>query len=84
MDVCGGSNSVTISYPYTYFYNPTTGDLSHRTCVKSCPNYNSGTLSTIDCYIPGNLQGKCSYDATIGQNNGNLNTTVNTTAIIGY
>ena len=38
--VCGDPNGVAVDYPYAYFFNPTTGDLSNRYCVKQCPYFN--------------------------------------------
>ena len=64
-NVCGGRASLAMDYPYSYFYNPTTGDLSRRTCIKESTNYDSGSLSTIDCYSAGNNQAKCTYDITV-------------------
>jgi hypothetical protein len=32
--VCGDPSGVAANYPYAYFYNPTTGDLSNRYCIK--------------------------------------------------
>ena len=64
-NVCGGKGSYAKDYPYSYFYNPTTGNLDRRTCVKECPNYNSGSLSNIDCFASGNNKGKCTYDVRV-------------------
>jgi len=82
-NVCGGSNTVTKSYPYSYFYNPTTGNLDRRTCVKACPGLNGNSPSNIDCYSAGNNLGKCTYDVIVNSS-GQFNTTPTTTDLIGY
>jgi hypothetical protein len=49
--VCGEPGSLTESYPYAYFYNPTSLDLSKRYCVKTCPDRSTGALpATLDAY----------------------------------
>jgi hypothetical protein len=32
-NACGDPSGPAAAYPYSYFYNPTTGDLSNRYCV---------------------------------------------------
>lgn len=47
-NVCGQKNTITADYPYAYFYNPNTMDLSMRVCTKNCPSFDSsGVLSTL-------------------------------------
>lgn len=46
-NVCGDPNGVAVNYPYAYFFNPTSGDLTNRYCVKQCPYFSSGSLTTI-------------------------------------
>ncbi len=77
MNVCGASNTNTSQFPYAYFYNPTSLDLSRRTCVKVCPSYINNSLTNIDCYSTGNNQNKCTFDVIVYQN-GSFNTTPNT------
>lgn len=36
---CGDPTGAAADYPYSYFYNPTTGDLTNRYCVQSCPYF---------------------------------------------
>lgn len=33
-NVCGDPDGLAVNYPYAYFFNPTSGDLSNRYCVK--------------------------------------------------
>ena len=77
--VCGEPGGEAESYPYAYFFNPTTFTLENRVCVKACPSYQSGTLSTLDCYAS-----SCTYSVTIlsdGTYSANPSTT---TEVIGY
>ncbi len=79
-NVCGDPDGVAKDYPYAYFFNPTTGDLSNRYCVKECPYFSSGTLTTISCYG----QASCTYAVTISSS-GAYNTNPSSTSdIIGY
>lgn len=48
-NICGQSGSVTENYPYSYIYSPTQM-LDNRVCVKECPYFSSGTLTTLNCY----------------------------------
>ena len=82
-NVCGGSNSSALNFPYTYFYNPTTGNLDRRTCVVSCPGLNGNSPTPIDCYAAGNNVGDCNYTKTVNSS-GQLSGTPNQTEIIGY
>ena len=60
--ICGDPGGVAEAYPYAYFYNPTTLDLSNRYCVQSCPYFDStGSLTTLSCYG----QSNCSYVVTV-------------------
>jgi hypothetical protein len=79
-NVCGAPNGVASSYPYAYFFNPTTFDLSNRYCVQSCPSYSSGTLSTLTCYN----QSSCSYSVSIYGNGSYSANPASSSVIIGY
>jgi hypothetical protein len=84
-DICGQSGTATANYPYAYFYNPSTMDLTNRVCVTSCPSYSSsGTLSSLTCYSNPNLP-SCAYTITVKQD-GTYNISRNTTNsdVIGY
>ncbi len=48
-----------------------------------CPNYDTGSLSNIDCYSAGNNLAKCSYDVVVDKN-GSYNATPTQTNLIGY
>ena len=76
---CGLPGGAAEAYPYAYFYNPTTLDLSNRYCVQSCPSFSSGSLSTISCYN----QSSCNYAVTI-DSSGAYSVSPTTTDIIGY
>jgi hypothetical protein len=67
-NVCGGSGSNALAYPYSYFYNPSVDATGSRVCVKVCPSYSGNTLSTLDCYNAGISRANCSYDKTIDKN----------------
>ena len=80
---CGQSNSAARDYPLSYFYNPTTDNLDNRVCVKSCPEYNNGQLSNVDCYLNGQVA-SCAYTVTVAED-GSYNVRNATTAdFIGY
>ena len=83
-NACGQSNSAARDYPFSYFWNPTTDNLDNRVCVKGCPQYNNGQLSTVDCYLNGVVT-SCTYDVIV-QEDGNYpsGTTPTTTDFIGY
>ena len=80
-NVCGGSNSATKDYSYSYFYNPM--NLDKRKCVKVCPEFSGSTLTTIDCYDPNNNGSKCNYEITINQN-GEASGSYSDSAVVGY
>lgn len=83
-NVCGQSGTSTANYPFAYFYNPTTADLSKRVCVTSCPSYVNGTLSTITCYANSNIP-SCAYTKTVKQDGTySTNSTVSSSDVIGY
>lgn len=77
---CGDPSGVAASYPYAYFYNPTSGDLSNRYCVASCPYYSSGSLTTISCYG----QVSCTYALTVTTTGTYSVNPSSTSQIIGY
>lgn len=80
-NVCGDPNGVAANYPYAYFYNPTSGDLSKRYCVKTCPYFDStSTLTTIECYG----QSSCTYAVTITSSGAYTSNPSSTSVIIGY
>ena len=68
-------------YPYLYFSNPVFGT-GKRLCVKTCPSYTDGTLSTLDCF-----EGSCTYDVTFNSD-GTTSATIasmnNTNLVLGY
>ena len=76
--VCGEPGGVAEAYPYAYFYNPTTYDLSNRYCVTQCPYFSGGSLTTLSCYGT-----SCSYAVTI-DSSGSYSSAPSTTDIIGY
>lgn len=81
-NICG-QTPATVSYPYSYFYNPTTSDLSNRVCVKSCPTFDSsGTLTTLDCKTNSKID-HCTYDSSVGKD-GKMSGTPSKTDLIGY
>lgn len=83
-NVCGQSGTSTANYPFAYFYNPTTADLSKRVCVTSCPSYVNGTLSAITCYANSNIP-SCAYTQTVKQDGTyTTNSTVSSSDVIGY
>lgn len=59
--VCGEVGGVAENYPYVYFYNPIYST-DQRVCVKTCPTFTSGSLSTVSCYAGHGVT--CSYDVT--------------------
>lgn len=63
-NICGKSNTSTSSYPYAYFFNPTTGNLNNRICVKDCPSYSNGVLSSLNCFTNANTN-SCAYTKQI-------------------
>ena len=79
-NVCGDPSGVAANYPYAYFFNPTTLDLSNRYCVDSCPSYSNAALSTLSCYG----QASCSYAVTILANGSYSVSPTSTSLIIGY
>lgn len=79
-NACGDPTGPAADYPYAYFYNPTSGDLSNRYCVKTCPYFNSGSLTTISCYN----QGSCTYALTVTSTGSYTVSPSSTTQIIGY
>lgn len=64
IDICGQPGTVTADFPYVYFYDPTTLDLSLRYCVDQCPSYQSGALtpSALNTYA-----GAVAFTITIDQ-----------------
>jgi hypothetical protein len=83
-NICGQTGTVTENFPLSYFYNPTTGDLSKRVCVSSCPIYSSsGVLSTLNCYDKTSAQ-NCTYTITIKQDGSYSSGSPNNASIIGY
>lgn len=84
-NICGKTGTSTETYPFAYFYNPTTMDLSKRTCVAACPSYtSSGTLTALPCFPTPQLP-NCSYTITV-RPDGTYNKSGNATTsdIIGY
>ena len=79
-NVCGDPNGPAANYPYAYFFNPTTLDLSNRYCVAACPSYSANTLSTLSCYN----QSSCSYAVTIYPNGSYSANPSSNSVIIGY
>jgi hypothetical protein len=81
-NICGGTNSSAVNYPYSYFYNPKSLDLSNRICVSSCPSYNNNTLSTLNCFTNPSVS-SCAYTMTILQD-GSASKTITDSDFIGY
>lgn len=79
-NACGDPTGVAADYPYAYFYNPTSGDLSNRYCVKQCPYFSGGALTTISCYG----QASCTYALTITSSGAYSVSPSSTSQIIGY
>jgi hypothetical protein len=79
-NACGDPTGPAANYPYAYFYNPTTGDLTNRYCVDACPYFSGGSLTTINCYN----QADCSYALTITSSGAYSVSPTSTTQIIGY
>lgn len=77
---CGDPSGLAADYPYAYFYNPTTGDLTNRYCVQSCPYFSGGALTTLTCYN----QANCAYAVTITSSGAYSASPSSTTQIIGY
>lgn len=59
--VCGKTGGVAENFPYVYFYNPIYST-DNRVCVKTCPSFSGGSLSTLSCYTGHSVS--CSYDVT--------------------
>jgi hypothetical protein len=78
-NVCGDPNGVAANYPYAYFYNPTSLDLSNRFCVQECPYFSSGSLTTLSCYGQ-----TCNYAVTITSTGTYTTNPASTSVIIGY
>lgn len=78
-NVCGDPSGVAANYPYAYFYNPTSLDLSNRFCVASCPYFSSGSLTTLSCYGQ-----TCNYAVTITSSGTYTVNPSSTSVIIGY
>ncbi len=76
-NICGAKGTDAYDYTYSYFYNPTSMD--NRVCVKQCPSYNNGALSTLSCYG----SKSCTYTATINSD-GSANSSSTSTDFIGY
>lgn len=77
-NICGQSGSVTANYPYSYLYNPTK-QISNRVCVKECPYFSSGSLTTLDCY---NMT--CTYQVIVNSD-GSFNVTPSSVSdVVGY
>ncbi len=77
-NICGQSGTNTADYPYSYLYNPT-NYISNRVCVKTCPYFSSGSLTTLDCY---NMT--CTYQMVV-YSNGSFNVTPNSVSdVVGY
>ena len=77
-NICGQSGTATELYPYAYLYSPSEL-LDNRVCVKACPAFVSGTLSTLDCY-----NFTCTYVVVI-DSSGNFNVTPTAnTEVVGY
>lgn len=77
---CGDPAGPAVNYPYAYFFNPTTLDLSNRYCVMQCPSYSGGSLTTISCYG----QANCAYAVTITSSGTYSANPSSTSQIIGY
>lgn len=78
--VCGDPSGPAASYPYAYFYNPTTMDLSNRYCVTECPYFSNGALTTLSCYG----QASCAYAVTVTSSGTYSTNPSSTSQIIGY
>jgi hypothetical protein len=77
-NICGQSATPTADYPYAYLYNPTQ-QISNRVCVKVCPSFSSGILSTLSCY---NMS--CNYQMIV-YSNGSFNVTPSLVSnVVGY
>jgi len=81
-NICGMKKTPTEEFPYAYFYNPTTGNLKNRICVKECPSYNNGTLSPLNCFT-NPARSNCTYSAVIAQN-GSFSSNFSSSDFIGY
>ena len=78
--ICGEPGGVAELFPYAYFFNPTTLDLSNRYCVVTCPSFDStNTLSTLNCYGT-----TCTYALTIDSTGSYSVNPTTTSQIIGY
>ena len=77
---CGDPKGLAASFPYAYFYNPTTADLSNRYCVKECPFFSSGALTTLSCYG----QATCTYDLSVTSTGTYSVNPSSTSQIIGF
>lgn len=78
--VCGDSTGPAANYPYAYFFNPTTLDLTNRYCVTQCPSFSNGALTTLSCYG----QASCNYALTITSTGTYSVNPSSTSQIIGY
>jgi hypothetical protein len=78
--VCGEPGGVAENFPFAYFFNPTSADLTNRYCVDVCPTFVSGTLTTINCYGVGS----CIYALTITSTGTYTVNPTSTGQIIGY
>lgn len=77
-NICGQTGSLTELYPYAYLYSPSQY-LDNRVCVKACPQFISGALTTLNCY---NMT--CTYAVTI-DSDGNYDVTPSTSSqVVGY
>lgn len=81
-NICGQSGTPTENYSFSYFYNPTTNDLSNRICVSACPGYINGVLSPLNCYTNSKTP-SCSYTVTVRQD-GSYSKVPTTSDFIGY
>lgn len=78
LNICG--KGLTADYPYLYFTNPVSANMSKRVypsslfrCVKACPSYGaSPTLPVIDCFTNTDI-GSCNYDNILSSHGDTVN-----------
>lgn len=83
-NVCGGSNSSALNFPYVYFYRPTDGNLDARMCVESCPFLNGNTPTQVNCYAAGTTTGNCTYTVIVDSSGTMNKSNPSNPDIIGY
>ena len=75
-NVCGLAGTPTADFTFSYIYNPIS--TNNRVCVKYCPKYTNGVLSTVECYGM-----DCTYTATVNED-GTTAATFNSNNFVGY